>query len=294
MAPGLDLRAETAQVVTQQLPIDLIKANPYQPRTAMNEETLRGLADSIHQHGLLQPVLVRPLAGGGYELVAGHRRLCAAQMLGLTTIAASILNATPDEAGLLALVENIQREDLSFMEEAAAFERLLHDFGMTQEALASRLGKAQSTIANKLRLLHLPSPVRTRLETGSFSERHARALLSLTDEASQLAVVDAIEADGLTVRQTEALIEQMTSGSQDAGSSRKRKGRPSWRGVFNDVRILSNTFRTATEQLRAAGMQVELSETEHEQGLEIRVLVHLPAGWRAAARRREQPAPEVQ
>jgi ParB family chromosome partitioning protein len=285
----LGLHAEMTEVSTEQIPVESIRANPYQPRTEINEEALRGLADSIRQHGLLQPVLVRPLSGGGFELVAGQRRLRAARLLGLRTIAASVLNATPDEAGLLALVENIQREDLNFMEEAAAYERLLRDFGMTQENLASRLGKAQSTIANKLRLLHLPSAVRARIEAGAFSERHARALLSLGDEARQLAVADAVEADGLTVRQTEALVERMASESWEAGTPRRRKGARSWRGVFNDVRILSNTFRAATEQLRAAGMQVELSEMEREQGLEIRVLVHLPAGWRTTARRREQP-----
>lgn len=281
-------------MVTRMIAIADILANPYQPRVDIDDESLASLAESIRRHGLLQPILVRMTSSGTYELVAGQRRLRAMDLLGATHVPSVVLNATPDESGLLALVENIQREDLSFMEEAAAYERLLRDFALTQEELAARIGKGQSTVANKLRLLRLPASVRERINAPAFTERHARALLGLADESAQLAVASAVETQDLTVRQTEDLVKQMSEAANPALEAQPRKPGPNWRGVFRDVRILSNTFRTAVEQLRAAGLEAEVAETEQEDGLEIRVFVRLPQGWRRHSRRRvpgsEQPS----
>ena len=286
VAAGTADQPSSPAMVTRLIAIKDILANPYQPRIDIDAEALESLAESIRRHGLLQPVLVRMTMSGGYELVAGQRRLRAMNLLGATHVPSVVLNATPDESGLLALVENIQREDLSFMEEAAAYERLLRDFALTQEELALRIGRGQSTIANKLRLLKLPASVRERINAPAFSERHARALLGLTDESAQLAVATAVETQDLTVRQTEDLVRHMSEAGRAATEEPSRKVGPNWRGVFRDVRILSNTFRTAVEQLRSAGLEAEVAETEQEDGLEIRVFVRLPQGWRRHSRRR--------
>ena len=272
------------QLEARQIPPAAIAANPRQPRQTLSDESLEDLVDSIAQHGILQPILVRQLADG-YELVAGQRRLRAAQLLGLDEISAVVTQADDEDTGLLALVENLQREGLGFMEEATAYERLLREFGLTQEELARRLGKSQSTVANKLRLLRLPDAVRTRILSPSFTERHARALLGLRNAESQLRVADAIESKALTVRQTEALVERLAIEEAADGSVVKRKPTQSWRAVFRDARILSNTFRAAVERLRQAGMTADLEQIEREEGLEIRVLVHLPPGWREGSKR---------
>ncbi len=263
----------------KEIDVSSVAANPHQPRSSVDDEGLRDLAESIAQHGVLQPILVRQIAAG-YELVAGQRRLRAAQLAGLERIPAMVVAASDEDSGLLALVENLQREGLSFMEEAVAYERLTREFRLTQEDLAKRLGKSQSTIANKLRLLRLPDAVRRRIQSPAFTERHARSLLTLTEEENQLRVVTAVENKSLTVRQTEALVERYHAEETAGGKHIKRRPAQSWRGVFRDARILSNTFRAAVDRLREAGMEADLEENEREEGLEIRVLVHLPAGWR--------------
>lgn len=274
--PGANHQLEPREVA-----VAAVAANPHQPRSSVDDESLRDLAESIAQHGVLQPILVRQIAQG-YELVAGQRRLMAAQMVGLERIPAMVVAASDEDSGLLALVENLQREGLSFMEEAVAYERLIREFRLTQEELAKRLGKSQSTVANKLRLLRLPDAVRQRVQSPVFTERHARALLTLKDEAYQLRVVAAVEDKGLTVRQTEALVERFSAEETAGGAHIRRRPAQNWRGVFRDARILSNTFKAAVERLREAGLQADLEETEREEGLEIRVLVHLPAGWRGS------------
>ncbi len=280
--PGVDATAEQGArkpLQTRQIPLGDIDANPHQPRQTVDDEALRDLADSIVQHGVLQPILVRQ-SGERYQLIAGQRRLRAAQMAGLHGIPAVVAGANDEESGVLALVENLQREGLCFLEEAAAYERLVRDFALTQEELARQLGKSQSTIANKLRLLRLPDEVRQRLAGSAFSERHARALLSLREGRTQLRVVEEIEAKGLTVRQTEALVARLAAEEAAGGTVAKAKPAQNWRLVFRDARILTNTFRAAVDRLEQSGMKADMEEIEHDQGLEIRVLVHLPAGWR--------------
>jgi ParB family chromosome partitioning protein len=167
-----------------------------------------------------------------------------------------------------------------------AYERLLREFGLTQEELARQLGKSQSTVANKLRLLRLAPEVQARLAAPVFTERHARALLALRDVRNQVRVADAICSRDLTVRQTEELVERLSAEEAAGGSLTKTKPTQNWRAVFRDARILSNTFRSAVSRLRQAGMAADLEEVEREEGLEIRVLVHLPKGWREGKSRR--------
>lgn len=201
--------------------IDEVFPNPRQPRRRFDEAALAELADSIKEHGLLQPVIVRR-AGAGYELVAGERRLRAAKEAGLKRIPAIIRGASDSESLALALVENLQRENLDAIEEARALRRLIDDFGMRQEELARMVGKSRSAIANSLRLLSLPDSIQSLVQLGAITAGHARAVLSLDKEEEQLKLVQRISERGLSVRQAEALARKWnTSRSKAAGYEEK-------------------------------------------------------------------------
>jgi ParB family transcriptional regulator, chromosome partitioning protein len=189
------------------LDLATIRPGRYQPRTRMDEQALAELAQSIRSQGLLQPLVVRPV-NGGYELVAGERRWRAAQMAGLTRVPA-IVREVPDDAALvMALIENIQREDLNPMEEANALQRLIDEFRMTHEQAADAIGRSRSATSNLLRLLKLAKPVQESLMRGAIEMGHARALLAL-DGARQIEIAVRIAAKGLSVRETEALVQQL-------------------------------------------------------------------------------------
>ncbi len=206
----------------RELPLSAIQANPKQPRGVFREDELEGLAASIQDVGLLQPVVVRPLDDDRYELVAGERRLRAAKRAGLARIPAVVRHT--DDRDLLkeALIENIHRVQLNPLEEAAAYDQLLEDFGVTQEELASRLGKARSTITNAMRLLSLPAAVQRRVAAGVLTAGHAKALLGLAERADQEAVADRIVSEGLSVRATEELV-RMRYLNPGGDSSRSRR-----------------------------------------------------------------------
>lgn len=189
-----------------ELPLDAIAPNPRQPRTVFDEEAMAELVFSIREIGLLQPVVVRSLPGGGYELIAGERRLRASREAGLSTIPA-IIRATDDEDLLRdALLENLHRANLNALEEAAAYQQLLSDFGCTQEELARRVGRSRPQVSNTLRLLKLPPDVQRRVAAGVLSAGHARALLSLDDQAAMEVLAARIVAEGLSVRAVEEII----------------------------------------------------------------------------------------
>lgn len=189
------------------IPIDQIRPNPHQPRQRIDPTTLAELADSIREHGVLQPIVVtRGEGGDGYLLIAGHRRWEAALQAGLTRIPAVVKEASPREMLELALVENVQRSDLNPLEEAAAYQQLVGEFGLTQDEVARRVGKSRSAVANTLRLLGLPETVRASVGRGDLSEGHARALLGAGDAAEVLTLYDEVATRGLNVRQTEALV----------------------------------------------------------------------------------------
>ena len=201
---------ETGRVVF--LPAKAIRPNPAQPRELFRQEELSDLAESIRQHGILQPLSVRRV-GVQYELIAGERRLRAAQQAGLTEIPCIIMNMDERESTLAALVENIQRQDLDYIEEARAISQLLSQWGMSQEQAAKCIGKSQSAVANKLRLLRLSQPVLNALRAGNLTERHARALLKLPDEGAKLSAIAEIVRQNMSVARAEKYIESLCAQS---------------------------------------------------------------------------------
>ena len=200
----------------REIPITAIRPNPYQPRDAFDEQALGALADSIREVGLLQPVLVRP-AGDGFELIAGERRWRAAQRVGLQTIPALVRETDDNTALEQALVENLQRDDLNPLEEAAAYQQLIEDFHLTHEQVASRMGKSRAAISNTLRLLQLPPSIQRALREGQLTMGHARALLGTPDRAFQEAMAKRIVKEDLSVRQVEEAVRARHDG---AGSKR--------------------------------------------------------------------------
>lgn len=210
----------------RELPLSAIQANPRQPRGVFEEDELDGLAASIRDVGLLQPVVVRRLDDDRFELIAGERRLRAAKRAGLARIPA-VVRATDDRDLLKeALIENIQRVQLNPLEEGAAYEQLLEDFGVTQEELARRLGKARSTLANAMRLLSLPAAVQRRVAAGVLTAGHAKALLGLDQRTEQEAVADRIVQEGLSVRATEELVRLRYLQPETTPSRSRRGSRP--------------------------------------------------------------------
>lgn len=207
----------------REVSLDAIAPAPHQPRQRFDEARLEELAASIRAHGILSPVILRE-GRDGYELVAGERRVRAARLAGLATIPAVIREASSARALELALVENIQREDLNPVEEAEAYRRLMDEFGLTQEEMARRVGRDRTSIANALRLLRLPRKVRQDLQVGTLTEGHARALLGLEKGADQLRARDRIVRGGLSVRGAEALVRRMR-GRRDPRPSRQGAGR---------------------------------------------------------------------
>jgi ParB family transcriptional regulator, chromosome partitioning protein len=225
------------------IPVEAIRPNPAQPRTNFDQQELEELAQSIREHGVLQPVLVSQQKDGSFQLITGERRWRAVQLAGMPTVPAMVKEATPQASLELALVENIQRRDLNPLEEAHAFRQLLDEHGLTQEQLGQRIGKSRVAITNTLRLLHLPELVREALANGSLTEGHARAILMANGETQRLQLLERVLADHLSVRDTEALARQMNA-------SRTRP--PSEARPDPDVERLEEAFR------RALGTRVRL------------------------------------
>lgn len=271
----LSIPPNDEQEQVEELPIHLIQASQYQPRVEFDEEDLDELAQSIAQHGVLQPVVVRKTEMG-YELIVGERRLRACRRLGLTTIPAIVRDYGDKQAAELALIENLQRKDLRLFEEAEGYKRLLDEFGLTQEELAARLGKTQSSIANKLRLLRLPPSVREIISREILSERHARALLRLESEEQQLKIVNQVVEQGLNVRQTEELVQQMLSGKSAEKVPKERKRT----FVLKDLRLFRNSIKSLTDTLKEGGLEVEIEERDGEDAFELLVIVRKPEGVR--------------
>jgi ParB family chromosome partitioning protein len=218
----------------REVPIDLIQRGRYQPRRDMDPAALQELADSIRQQGVMQPVVVRPIAEGRYELIAGERRWRATQMAGLDSIPA-IIRDVPDEAAIaMALIENIQRENLNPIEEAFALQRLQDEFGLTQAQVAEAVGKSRTTITNLLRLIGLSEDVRIMLEHGDLEMGHGRAMLTLAPEL-QMQVAKQVVAKSLSVRQTEALVRRVQQETPDSKSRKKGTVDPNIRALQDDL-----------------------------------------------------------
>jgi len=251
------------------LPVDAVKPSPYQPRRIFDQNGLDELAASIKTYGVLQPISVRDMGHMGYELVAGERRLRASRLAGLCEIPAILVEITDTDSAVLALIENLQRRDLHFFEEAEGFRNLMSDYAFTQEELAARVGKNQSTIANKLRLLKIPRYLQKDIIANELTERHARALLRLNSDKAQAEVVHKIVEEGLTVRKTEELIERMLYPNV-----KEPKIAPKtipFKTYIRDIRILTNSIKEDLEFIRNSGMDTHFEMQETSTGYSIRI-----------------------
>ncbi len=256
---------ENAAMKIVSLPIHSIFPNPSQPRKYFDSISLDELTESIEEFGVLQPISVRKIRGG-YEIVAGERRFRAAENAGLDTIPAIIMHVDEKKSALLALLENLQRDDLTFFEVAESYQNLIKTQGMTQEEIARKLGKSQSNIANKLRLLRLYPRTRRLILEYSLTERHARALLHLTDEEAQLLAVRTISEKNLNVSQSEELIKNMLSVSKPSAQKLKIKS-------LQDIRVFTNTIKRALEIMRDGGVNADMETNSFDWGVEYIIKV---------------------
>jgi len=245
-----------------------IAPNPYQPRRFFDKDKVHELSQSIKEYGVMQPISVRIINGNSYELVAGERRLRATKLAGLSTIPAIIINISEHDSAALALIENIQRENLNFIEEAIGFYNLLNDYNITQEELARRLGKSQSTIANKLRLLKLSKSIHKTLLENGLTERHARALLKLTSEQEQEKAISTILKNNYNVKQTEDLVERMLE------NEKKSKRNIKITRKIKDFRLFSNSIKQSINIMEEAGFNCDYIVEENENELEIMIRVN--------------------
>ena len=258
------------------LPTDCIDPNASQPRTTFNNDELESLAQSIKQNGLLQPITVRKSSGGSrYELISGERRLRACKSLGMPTIRAIVVEADDSSSAILATVENLRREDLSFFDEARGLYELLSRMGITQEVAAAKLGMAQSTLANKLRILRLPPSIQNAVQEHGLTERHARALLRLPTPEQQQAVLLNVVKKRLNVTQTERYIEEIIAV----------RPKPAKRIlVVKDLRIFINTIDRAIDTMKQAGIEAEASQSDRTDYIEYIVKIPKNSVYQHASR----------
>lgn len=262
----LQRKGEFLSTRVQYIPLGRIRPNPQQPRRSFDEEGLAELAASIRSCGILQPLTVRR-AGEGYELVAGERRLRAARIAGLREVPCLVAQVGEEDSALLALMENLQRRDLDCWEEAQAIARLISRYGLSQEEAARRLGRAQPTVANKLRLLRLPEDVRALLRENGLTERHARALLRLQDPEVQRRAAGDMVRRGMNVAQAEAYVEKLLQSAQVTPP----RGRSTY--IIKDVRLFLNSVDRGLHLMRQAGVDAgwNRQDTDRETLLTIRI-----------------------
>ena len=246
------------------LPVESLQPNPDQPRQYFAPEGLEELAASIREHGVLQPLTVRKV-DGSFELVSGERRLRAARMAGLSEVPCIVIDVDGVCSSLLALVENLQRRDLDFLEEAMALDRLIHTYDLSQEEAARRIGKSQSAVANQLRLLKLSPRLLDRLRQNGLTERHARALLRLETEEQQWEVLEYVIDHHLTVAQTEAYIEARLTPPPP------RKKKPTF--ILKDVRLFLNTVTKGLSMMKDAGVNAEYGRQETEDAILLTIKI---------------------
>ncbi|MGI6097544.1 MAG: nucleoid occlusion protein [Dethiobacteria bacterium] len=257
----------------RQVKIEFIKPNPFQPRKEFELIKIDELAQSIKTYGLLQPIILRELSKQEYQIVAGERRFLACKRLGWQTIPAFVRSVNDSAMAAIALIENLQREDLNFIEEAEGYARLIKEFNLTQEVLAQRLGKSQSTIANKLRLLKLPEEIKKWLVEKSLTERHARAFLKIKDREAQSRLLKKVVENNLTVKETEEEVERFLSAN---ANKENKKNRPRKKVVIRDLRIFLNTIRSAVNVIKKSGLVPQVIETDRDDYYEV--IIKLPKG----------------
>lgn len=256
------------------LNIDTVRPNPYQPRKQFSKAALEELCESIKQYGVIQPINVRKISTNHYELVAGERRLRAAIMAGLKEIPSIIVNVNDNDSAVLALIENLQREDLSYLEEAEGYNNLINDHGFTQEELAQKISKSQSTIANKIRLLRLPPMVKKILSDNNLTERHARALLKLHDEQLQLKVLKLVCEKGLNVKKTEELVERAIEKYTRQEKEKEKVPEKKFTRAIKDIRIFINTIRQAIDLMKKSGVNAKAAQLDRGEYVEF--IIRIP------------------
>ncbi|WP_203340392.1 nucleoid occlusion protein [Planococcus beijingensis] len=249
------------------LPLDKIHANKYQPRTVFDQEKIEELARTIHVHGVIQPIVVRKSESEGqYEIIAGERRFRAMKSLEWTEVPAIVRNLSDKETASIALIENLQREELTSIEEAHAYQNLLEIQEITQEALAQRLGKGQSTVANKLRLLKLPEEIQTALLNRLLTERHARALLKVKDAELQHKLFEETIEESLNVKQLEEKVSKLLTPQPKKPKARRK-------AFSRDMRIAMNTIKESLNMVSKSGIDLTAEEEEHEDYYQITVKI---------------------
>lgn len=256
---------QSAQPQVIMVPLEKIEANPQQPRKIFKDEGMEELTGSIKEYGVLQPIILKD-EKERYTIIAGERRYRAAHLAGLEKIPAIIKTMETKEAALIALVENVQREDLNFLEEARAYKKLMDDFNLTQGEIAEKVNKRQSTISNKIRVLSLPENIQEQLVDNRLTERHARALLKLKDDEDRKQVMERIVANGLNVKQTEKLIEDVLAKKEEALRKRRKVN-------YISYKIYLNTIRKAFNQIKEMENNVKMSQEDKGDFLEVKILL---------------------
>lgn len=253
-----------------------IVPNKYQPRKEFDESKLYELSQSIKEHGILQPLTVKQIEKDLYELIAGERRLRAAKLIGLTTVPVIVKKFSHEESMVLSIIENIQRHDLSYFEEAESYRKLIEECHLTQEELAKKLGKTQSTVANKLRLLKLEPDLRQLIYDNNLTERHARSILKLDEKELREKAINEIIAKNLNVAQTESLVLTLLGEVRREGKKNNTKLRCI--SLFKDLRIFSSTINQTVDLIKQSGLMVKSNKKETEDFIEyvIRVDKNLP------------------
>ncbi|MGL4953597.1 MAG: nucleoid occlusion protein [Culicoidibacterales bacterium] len=253
-----------------EIAVSEIIANQYQPRQVFDEQSLEELAASIQEHGILQPIVVRETTENKYEIIAGERRFRASQKNGAITVPVIVKNMSDEQSAALAIIENIQRENLSVIEEAVAYQQLMILHNLKQEDLAKRIGKSQSTIANKLRLLKLSQPIQDALNQKLITERHGRALLRIKDVVKCEEFLQFIIENELNVAQTELLIKQQQGAVVEEEKTPNKKPVIKKR-ASKDIRLAMNTIKQTISQIKTFGQEVEVAEVEYDEYYEVTI-----------------------
>ena len=255
------------QTEIKYLPITTIKPNPYQPRRNFDQKALEELSQSIKSYGIIQPISVRQLSNDSYELVAGERRLRASELADLDKIPVIIVDFRDKESAMMALIENLQREDLNFIEEAEGYHNLIKDHDFTQQELAEKIGKSQSTIANKIRLLKLPSDIQKILIEEKLTERHGRVLLKLPDDKLKHAVLEEVLNNDLNVKNTELIVEDILNDLMGEDDE-EEEPQQNVKSLIN-VRIYLNTLKKAYKAIKEFGIDANYKEVDKENHVEL-------------------------
>lgn len=263
-----------SQAKIKYIPIKNIRPSPYQPRKTFNQQTLEELSQSIKSYGVIQPISVRELNQESYELIAGERRLRASELAQLDKIPAIIVEYRDKESAMIALMENLQREDLNFIEEADGYNNLILDHGFTQQEIAIKMGKSQSTIANKVRILKLPEDIKRNLIEYNLTERHGRALLKISEDDLKREILDRVIKDELNVSKTESLVEDILKELREIDVDTERdEAKQNIKSLIN-IRIYLNTMKKAFSAIKDTGLNAEYKEVD--KGDHVEVIVKIP------------------